>query len=184
MSQPPASVARRVYRRGLALLPSSAQISAKRAMLSMRRRVRHAVRRSRGLGIIDVPGGQAGHAPVLVAALGVDDAGLAVAAAHAVTLRGRGWPALVLTDCDAFGELRRHDLPFEYVPPPEDHARVLTGDYAAFLERRARAIRATWRPGTVVDVGERPLPHALARLVRQGRPPGDTGDDRGLGCRQ
>lgn len=165
MSAEPVGLTRRVYRRGLAWLPTNAQIRVKRGLLSARHAIRSMSRRSRGRGLIDIPGGRRGETTLLVSALGVDDAGLAAAAAHAVRLRAAGAPVLVLTDCDAFGELRRHDLPFEYVPPPSDHAAVLGGDYAAFLEQRGRRLQTTWRPGAVVDAGAVAPPASLGRVA-------------------
>ena len=157
---------RRVLRRLRAALPPRLQLALTRTVLATRRSVRARTLRGHPRGLLAVPGGPRGAAPALICALGVDDAGLAAAAAHARRLRAAGTPALIVTDCDAFGEVRRHDLPFEYVPAAEDIAAVFGDEaaYPAFLERRAARIVVTWRPATLLAVGPTAAPAAFRAL--------------------
>ena len=65
---------------------------------------------------------------------------------------------LVVTDCDAFTQLRDHGARFEFVPPRGDwEAQGLPGDYESFLQRRIAEITDTHRAKQLPPMG---LPQA------------------------
>ncbi len=96
--------------------------------------------------VVELSGGR-WRRPVLVVALGADDATLAGIASAAAAQRPQ---AIVVTDSDAFGLLRREGLLFESVPARADWEAATGGRYEAFLAGRLAEITELYRPARTV----------------------------------
>lgn len=173
-----ASLARRGYRRGLALLPPAGQVEVKRALLAVRQRLRALATRRRRLlaarrprrfdtdGVphrprrpLVTPPGDPRAGVALVTALGHGRDGLARACEHAADLCAQGTPVVVCSDDDGVDLARAHGLVLELVPP-RDEWRAAMGasddDYDRFVAARLAGVADAWGASEVHHLGLAP----------------------------
>ncbi|MFO8075373.1 MAG: hypothetical protein R6T85_04565 [Egibacteraceae bacterium] len=136
---------RRLLDAGLQRLGPKGQYRLRRLHLRLRAGLRWLVHRGR-VPVVVLPGGR-WRRPWLVVALGTDEATLAEIAAAAAARRPQ---AVVVTDSDAFGVLRRHGLLFESVPPRATWEAVMDGRYEAFLALRLAELAEVYQPERTV----------------------------------
>lgn len=136
---------RRAVDAALTRLGPQAQYRVRRLHVRLRWRWRWLVHRG-DPPVVELPGGR-WRRPLLVVALGADDAALGEIASAAAAHRPQ---AIVVTDSDAFDLLRREGLLFESVPSRADWEAAAGGRYEAFLAGRLAEIAELYRPSRTV----------------------------------
>lgn len=163
---PSASLARRAYRRGIALLPAAGQVEVKRGLLAARQRLRAVAARgprARAGRPIVAPAGDARVGVTLVVALGGGRVALERACADAAARAERGEPVVVASDEPGVDLARDRELVLELVPGEAAWRAATGGDgaaYRAFVTARLDDLADAWGAVRVRDGVHGPGPGA------------------------